>query len=102
MVGIVPDSLSECLAEIGAFAEALTQAEEALQIARTIEHPWAEAFTHRSLGLIYLRQGDLQCRPSLGASVAAQPGRKLPLCFRPCSRALKVCLRPVGACLQKP
>ena len=63
--GVIPPAifvrfhLGECLAEIGAFAEALTQAEEALQIYRTIEHPWAETSAHRSLGLVYLRKGDL-------------------------------------------
>ena len=62
--GVIPPAifarfhLGECLAEIGAFAEALAQAEEALQIARTIEHPWGETSAHRSLGLIYLRKGD--------------------------------------------
>jgi tetratricopeptide (TPR) repeat protein len=63
--GVIPPAifarfhLGECLAEIGAFAEALAQAEEALQIARTIEHPWAETAACRSLGHVYLRKGTL-------------------------------------------
>jgi tetratricopeptide (TPR) repeat protein len=63
--GVIPPAifarfhLGECLAEVGAFAEALAQAEEALQIASTIEHPWAETSAHRSLGHVYLRQGNL-------------------------------------------
>jgi tetratricopeptide (TPR) repeat protein len=94
--GVIPPAifarfhLGECLAEVGAFAEALAQAEEALQIAKTIEHPWAETSAHRSLGHVYLRQGDLS--------------KAIPLLERAwqLSRALRVCLRPVGACHRGP
>jgi tetratricopeptide (TPR) repeat protein len=54
--------LGECLAEMGAFAEALGHAEEALRMAEAIAQPWAAAFAQRSIGHIYLRKGDSPTR----------------------------------------
>ncbi len=49
-----------CLAELGEFTEGTTRGEEALQIAEAIDHPYSRALAYRSLGILYLRQGDFQ------------------------------------------
>ena len=49
-----------CLAELGEFGEAMARSEEALRIAREIDHPASLVFAHRSIGLVSLRRGDLR------------------------------------------
>jgi class 3 adenylate cyclase/tetratricopeptide (TPR) repeat protein len=52
-------SLCLCLAEMGAFAEGIAVGEAVLRIAETINHPVSLAGAYRSVGQLYLRQGDL-------------------------------------------
>jgi tetratricopeptide (TPR) repeat protein len=47
------------LAECGAFAEGRAAAEEGLQIAEAIDHPWNRVQAYRAMGFRALRQGDL-------------------------------------------
>jgi tetratricopeptide (TPR) repeat protein len=49
-----------CLVELGEFGEAMANSEEALRIARELDHPASLVFAHRSIGLVSLRRGDLQ------------------------------------------
>ena len=51
--------LSLCLAEVGAFAEGIAVGEAGLHIAEAVNHPASLVFAYRSVGLPYLRQGDL-------------------------------------------
>jgi class 3 adenylate cyclase/tetratricopeptide (TPR) repeat protein len=51
--------LSLCLAEVGAFAEGIAVGEEGLHIAEAVKHPVSLVEAYRSVGLPYLRQGDL-------------------------------------------
>jgi class 3 adenylate cyclase/tetratricopeptide (TPR) repeat protein len=53
------DRLAWCLAELGNFAEAMTRAEEAGQVAREIDDPRQPVVATRSLGLVALRRGDI-------------------------------------------
>ena len=64
------DRLAWCLAELGEFAEAMARADEAVRIAREIDHPRSLVVAYRSLGLVSLRRGDLmQAIPPLERSV---------------------------------
>jgi len=49
--------LAWCLAELGEFAEATAQAEEAIRIASEVDHLISLAFSYRSLGFVFLRRG---------------------------------------------
>jgi class 3 adenylate cyclase/tetratricopeptide (TPR) repeat protein len=62
--------LAWCLAELGEFAEAMTCAEEAVRIAREIDHPASLVYAYRGLGLVFLRRGALvQAIPPLERAV---------------------------------
>jgi tetratricopeptide (TPR) repeat protein len=64
------ERLAWCLAELGEFAEAMAHAEEAGRIAREIDHPRSLLLAYRSLGLVFLRLGDLmQAIPPLERAV---------------------------------
>ncbi len=52
--------LSYCHAERGAFTEGLALAEEGLRIAETVHHPFSLIEACRGVGVLYLRQGDVQ------------------------------------------
>jgi class 3 adenylate cyclase/tetratricopeptide (TPR) repeat protein len=64
------DRLAWCLAELGEFAEAKARADEAVRIAREIDHPPSLVVGYRGLGLVSLRLGDLmQAIPPLERSL---------------------------------
>jgi hypothetical protein len=51
--------VARCLAELGAFAEGRTYAEEALRLAVTVEHPYSLIWACNGVGHFFLRQGAL-------------------------------------------
>ena len=51
--------LVRCLAEVGAFTEGSALGDEAIQIAETADHLYSRSGAYHSIGLLYLRQGDL-------------------------------------------
>jgi DNA-binding NtrC family response regulator/predicted ATPase len=51
--------VARCLAELGAFAEGRAYAEEALQLAETVDHPYSFAVACDGVGYFFLRQGAL-------------------------------------------
>jgi tetratricopeptide (TPR) repeat protein len=53
-------NLSLCHAERGAFTEGLALAEEGLQIAETVNHPFSLIEACSGVSVVYLRQGDVQ------------------------------------------
>src|SRR5262249_4647113 len=52
--------LSYCHAELGAFTEGLTMAEEGLRIAETVQNPFSLIEACYGVSVVYLRQGDVQ------------------------------------------
>ncbi len=48
-----------CLAELGEFVEGIVLGDEAISIARLVDHPFSLAMAHAGLGMLYLRKGDL-------------------------------------------
>src|SRR2546427_307269 len=74
--------LSFCLAEVGAFAEGIAVGEAGLRIAETVKHPVNLMFAYWSVGLPYLRQGDLhQALPVLERAVDICQEADLPFYF---------------------
>jgi len=64
------DRLVWSLAELGEFAEAMARADEAVRVAREIDHASSLVVGYRSLGLVSLRRGELmQAIPPLERSV---------------------------------
>jgi len=62
--------LARSLAELGEFAEAMTRAEEALRIAREVDHPGSLVYAYRSLGFVFLGRGAIpQAIPPLERAV---------------------------------
>ena len=62
--------LAWCLAELGEFAEAMARGEEALRIAREVDHPASLIIAYRSLGFVHLRRGAVpQAIPALERAV---------------------------------
>jgi tetratricopeptide (TPR) repeat protein len=53
-------SLSQCLAELGAFTEGLAMAEEGLRIAATVNSPFSLIEAYNGVGVVYRRQGNVQ------------------------------------------
>jgi tetratricopeptide (TPR) repeat protein len=51
--------LGRCLAELGAFSEGITHAEEAVRIAEAVDHPQSLILAYLGVGFLSLRQGDL-------------------------------------------
>ena len=51
------ERLAWCLVELGEFAGAMARGEEAVRIAREVEHSLSLVFAYRSLGLVSLRRG---------------------------------------------
>ena len=52
--------LSYCLVELGAFTEGLAMAEEGLRLAETVNYPFTMTEACYGVGVVYLRQGDVQ------------------------------------------
>jgi tetratricopeptide (TPR) repeat protein len=62
--GAIPGSavlgrLAWCLAELGEFGEASTRSEEAVRIARGVDHPASLVNGYRSVGIVSLHRGDV-------------------------------------------
>ena len=51
--------LAWCLAEVGAFSEAIACGEEGLRIAEAVDHPFSMVNAYSGIGAVYLRQGAL-------------------------------------------
>jgi tetratricopeptide (TPR) repeat protein len=74
--------LSLCLAEVGAFAEGIAVGEAGLRIAEAVQHPVSLVEAYRSVGLPYLRQGNLhQALPLLERAAGICEEADLPLHF---------------------
>jgi tetratricopeptide (TPR) repeat protein len=58
--------LARCLAEVGRFAEGLVWGEEGIQIAEVVDNAFSRIEVYRSVGLLYLRKGELQKAILLG------------------------------------
>jgi len=52
--------LSYCLVELGVFTEGLALAEEGLRLAETVNYPFTMTEACYGVGVVYLRQGDVQ------------------------------------------
>jgi class 3 adenylate cyclase/tetratricopeptide (TPR) repeat protein len=57
--------LSQCMAELGAFAEGITHGQEGIRMAEARDHPFSRASAYGGLGDLYLRKGDLHKAISL-------------------------------------
>ena len=74
--------LSLCLAEVGAFAEGMAIGEEGLHIAEAVNHPASLVVAYRSVGVLYLRRGDLhQALPVLERAAGLCEEADLPFYF---------------------
>ena len=74
--------LSLCLAEVGAFAEGIAVGEAGLRIAEAVQHPASLVVAYRSVGVPYLRQGNLhQALPVLERAVGLCEEADLPFHF---------------------
>ena len=74
--------LSWCLAELGEFDEAIAHSEEAVRIARELDHPASLVNGYRSVGLVLLRRGDVpQALPPLERAVEVCRVTPVPVLF---------------------
>jgi tetratricopeptide (TPR) repeat protein len=74
--------LSLCLAEVGAFAEAIAVGEAGLRIAEAVNHPASLVVAYRGVGVPYLHRGDLhQALPVLERAVGLCEDADLPFHF---------------------
>jgi tetratricopeptide (TPR) repeat protein len=74
--------LSLCLAEVGAFAEGIAVGQAGLRIAEAVQHPVSLVEAYRSVGLPYLRQGNLhQALPLLERAAGLCEEADLPFFF---------------------
>jgi tetratricopeptide (TPR) repeat protein len=70
------------LAEVGAFAEGIAVCEAVLRIAEAVNHPVSLVSAYRSVGHLYLRQGDLhQALPVLERAAGLCANAELPFHF---------------------
>jgi class 3 adenylate cyclase/tetratricopeptide (TPR) repeat protein len=51
--------LAWCLAEVGEFEEGIARGKEAVEIARSVDHPYTLVHADFGVGLVHLRRGDL-------------------------------------------
>jgi tetratricopeptide (TPR) repeat protein len=81
--------LSLCLAEVGAFAEGMAVGAAGRRIAEAVQHPTSLVSAYRSVGVLYLRQGDLhQALPLLERAVGICEDADLPFFFSMLASAL--------------
>jgi len=74
--------LAWCLAELGEFGEAMARGEEALRIARELDHPASLVHAYRTLGFISLRRGAIpQAIPLLERAVEVCRAAQVPNLF---------------------
>ena len=77
--------VARCLAELGAFAEGRTYAEEALRLAETVDHPYSFACACDGVGHFFLRQGALaQAIHVFERALALRETANFPPIFRRC------------------
>jgi tetratricopeptide (TPR) repeat protein len=70
------------LADVGAFAEGRAVGEEGLRMAEAVQHPASLATAYRSVGRLYLRQGNLpQALPLLERAAGICEEAELPFAF---------------------
>jgi len=84
LLPVVPSHtfLSLCLAEVGLFAEGVAIGEEGLRIAEAVQLPASLVSAYRSVGMLYLRQGNLhQALPLLERAVGLCEEADLPFHF---------------------
>jgi class 3 adenylate cyclase/tetratricopeptide (TPR) repeat protein len=71
-----------CLTEVGAFAEGMAVGEEGLHMAEALQHPVSLVGAYRSVGRLYLRQGNLpQALPLLERAAGLCEAAELPFHF---------------------
>jgi class 3 adenylate cyclase/tetratricopeptide (TPR) repeat protein len=71
-----------CLAELGAFAEAIICGEEAMRIAEAVEHPYSMSLAYYGVGFLALRKGELhKAIPVLDHSLALCRATPIPDLF---------------------
>jgi tetratricopeptide (TPR) repeat protein len=71
--------LAWCLAEVGEFEEGIARGREALDIARSVDHPYTLVHADFGIGLVHLRRGDLdEARAVLEHGVALCRAANLP------------------------
>jgi tetratricopeptide (TPR) repeat protein len=76
---LTQDRLAWCLTELGEFAAAMVCADDAGRVAREIDDPRSLIIADRSLGLVWLRRGDLvQAIPPLERAVELCRGLPAP------------------------
>jgi predicted ATPase/class 3 adenylate cyclase len=77
--------IARCLAELGAFAEGLAYAEDALRLAETVDHPYSFAVVCDGVGYFFLRQGALsQAIHVFERALALREAVNFPAIFRRC------------------
>jgi class 3 adenylate cyclase/tetratricopeptide (TPR) repeat protein len=80
-----------CLAEVGAFAEAIEHGEKSLRIARTLDDAFSVTATCSGLGRVYLRKGEFEkAVPLLEQALAVSDEAAIPLLY-------PFCAAPLGA-----
>jgi tetratricopeptide (TPR) repeat protein len=81
--------LAWCLADVGAFAEAIAWGEEGVRMAEAVEHPYSLAINYANTGLASLRQGDLpKAIPMLERGLGVCQAAQLPIFFPRLASAL--------------
>jgi DNA-binding NtrC family response regulator/predicted ATPase len=77
--------VARCLAELGAFADGLAYAEDALQLAETVDHPYSFACVCDGVGHFFLRQGVLsQAIHVFERALTLREAVNIPQIFRRC------------------
>jgi tetratricopeptide (TPR) repeat protein len=83
--------VARCLAELGAFAEGRTYAEEALRLVETVDHPYSFACACDGVGHFFLRQGVLsQAIQVFERALALREAVNFPPIFRRCHVGLGI------------
>jgi predicted ATPase/class 3 adenylate cyclase len=81
--------VARCLAELGAFAEGLAYAEDALQLAETVDHPYSLIWACNGVGHFFLCQGALsQAIRVFERALALREAANFPQVFRLCHASL--------------
>jgi DNA-binding winged helix-turn-helix (wHTH) protein/tetratricopeptide (TPR) repeat protein len=81
--------VARCLAELGGFAEGRAYAEDALQLAETVDHPYSLIWVCNGVGHLFLRQGALsQAIHVLERARALREAANFPHAFRLCHATL--------------
>ncbi len=80
-----------CLAELGEFGDGIRIGRDAIRIAESVDHPFTLATAHAGIGVLYVRQGNLEkAIPILERGLDLCRTWKLSLWFPPIASALGV------------